>query len=148
MSNNRARILASLSCIGVFCFLAAGSMNNAAPPPTASKQYDPIADAPTPQLDPKQTLINALHFGYKWSTDGVIMHATFTVDNPTTEAFKDIEIKCVHFAPSGTEIDSNTRTIYESFAPHRKKTIRNFNMGFINSQAQSSACKITDLVIQ
>jgi len=41
----------------------------------------------------------------------------FTVRNPTNYRIKDLEITCIHYAPSGTEIDRNVRTIYEAVAP-------------------------------
>jgi len=41
----------------------------------------------------------------------------FTVRNPTKYRIKDLEITCIHYAPSGTEIDRNVRTIYEAVAP-------------------------------
>jgi len=75
------------------------------------------------------------------------MIANFTVHNPTQFRFKDFEIKCTHFAPSGTEIDSNTRTIYEIVNPNSTKTVTGMNMGFIQTQAARSSCQITDLTV-
>jgi len=85
---------------------------------------------------------------YHWWTedDDNIMEASFKITNPTPYAFKDFEITCNHFAPSGTKIDSNTRTIYQTIKPKSMRTIANFNMGFINTQAARSSCQITDLV--
>ena len=76
---------------------------------------------------------------------GNIMEATFTIQNGGAFDVKDIKITCTHYAHSGTVIDENTRTIYEIVKAHSKRTFRNFNMGFINSQAASSNCKIIDL---
>jgi len=47
---------------------------------------------------------------------------------------------------SGTVIDSNTRTIYETVEPKSTKIVKEMNMGFINSQASKSGCEISDLV--
>ena len=77
----------------------------------------------------------------------MIMTANFKIHNTTAHAFKDFEITCDHSAPSGTVIDSNKRTIYEIIPANGTKSIRNFNMGFINSQAKRSSCQITDLVV-
>jgi hypothetical protein len=76
---------------------------------------------------------------------GNVMIADFTIENPTRYRFKDFEIKCTHSAPSGTVIDSNTRTLYEIVEPKSKKIIKQMNMGFIDSQAARSDCEITDL---
>lgn len=75
------------------------------------------------------------------------MTANFKVHNTTDHAFKDFEITCDHSGPSGTVMDHNTRTIYELVPAKSAKSIRNFNMGFINSQATRSSCRITDLVV-
>ena len=102
---------------------------------------------PLPAPDPKETLLRDVKLDFKWHKDGFdnIMIANFTLKNPTQYRFKDFEIKCTHSAPSGTVIDSNTRTIYET-EPKSTKVIKEMNMGFINSQASRSGCEITDLV--
>lgn len=90
-----------------------------------------------------QTTISA----FTWSTDGMIMTANFTIKNDGPKDIKDVEIKCRHSAASGTVIDSNTRTIYDIVKSHSTKRFRNFNMGFIHSQAASSGCAITDVAL-
>ena len=72
--------------------------------------------APFSASDPKETLLRDVKLDFKWHKDGFgnIMIANFTLKNPTEYRFKDFEIKCTHSAPSGTVIDSNTRTIYEN----------------------------------
>ena len=84
-----------------------------------------------------------------WYKDafGTIMKASFTIRNDGNVPVKDLEILCVHAAPSGTMIDSNTRTIYELFPPHSTKHINDFDMGFIHSQADRSRCAIKDLTV-
>jgi hypothetical protein len=115
----------------------------------ASVANSPI-DYPVATPDPKETLLRDVKLDFKWRTDGFgnIMIADFTLKNPTQYRFKDFEIKCTHYAPSGTAIDSNTRTIYQTVEPNSKKVIMEMNMGFINSQASRSGCKISDLVPQ
>ena len=90
-----------------------------------------------------------IQLDFKWGKGGFgsIMKADFTINNPTNYRVKDLELECTHSAPSGTVIDSNTRTIYEVVDPKSKKVIKNFNMGFIHSQASSSSCRITDLTV-
>ncbi len=85
---------------------------------------------------------------WSWSKDGFsnIMIATFTIKNNANFDIKDVEITCVHSSPSGTVIDRNTRTIYEIFQAGKTRTIREFNMGFIHSQAQRSGCTIMSAV--
>jgi hypothetical protein len=84
-----------------------------------------------------------------WTKGGFdsVMIANFTVKNPTKYSVKDISVTCTHYAASGTEIDSNTRTIYEMVKAKDQKRIREFNMGFIHSQTQRTRCQIDDLAV-
>ena len=143
MSRNKRLNVISAICLCCFCFLAAGSMEDANHnnPPSS-----PSSASGTQTTSDKEAVLSAVKLNYTWSTDELTMTANFTIDNPTAHSFKDFEITCNHYAPSGTKIDSNVRTIYEVVQAHSKKSVRNFNMGFINSQAHQSACQITDLV--
>ena len=145
MVSNKFRTALSVLCLGSFCLLAAGSMdssNDTSAPSTNST----ASSAPSAESE-KQAVLSAAKLKYTWSTDGMIMTGNFKIENPTDHDFKDFEITCNHFAPSGTKIDSNTRTIYEVIKAHGKKTMNDFNMGFIHSQAKSSSCSITDLTL-
>jgi hypothetical protein len=97
---------------------------------------------------PKDVLMRDVKLDSKWQKSGFgnVMIADFTVHNPTQLRFKDFEVTCTHRAPSGTKIDSNTRTIYEVVEPNSTKQVNEMNMGFIDSQVASSHCEITDLV--
>jgi hypothetical protein len=77
---------------------------------------------------------------------GNIMEATFRIRNKGPKDFKDIEIECVHTAPSGTVIDRNLRVIYEVVKAGETRTFKDFNMGFIHSQASKSAAGIRNAV--
>jgi hypothetical protein len=143
MSSRRTLNSLSILCLAVFCLLATGSMEDS----NNRQASGPVSTYDSPSLDSKQNVIRDIKLKYTWSTDGVIMKGNFKIDNPTDHAFKDFEITCDHYAPSGTKIDSNTRTIYETVKAKGKKSVNNFNMGFINSQASSSSCHVTNLVL-
>jgi hypothetical protein len=116
-------------------------------PPSSSAQAAPVS-TPAPVIDPKRKAMEAASITkFRWYKDGFgsIMMATITIKNDGDNPVKDIEIKCEHSAPSGTVIDSNTRTIYQVIPAHKTRTFRDFNMGFINSQVSSSSCSIEDL---
>jgi hypothetical protein len=100
-------------------------------------------------VDTKQAALSGVKISFKWRKAGFdnVMEADFVVKNDSRYNIKDFEIKCVHFAKSGTEIDSNTRTIYEIVEAHSTKKFPHFNMGFIHSQVASSSCAIDDLTI-
>ena len=86
---------------------------------------------------------------YTWTKGGFdnVMMANFTVHNPSTFRIKDIEVTCTSFAPSGTQIDDNKRTIYEIVPAKSTRHFNDFNMGFIVSQVKSTACRVSDLVV-
>lgn len=85
-----------------------------------------------------------------WSKGGFdnVMMVNATFENKGTVDVKDLELTCEHYSNSGTKIDSNSRVIYEVVKAGKSKSIRNFNMGFIHSQAASTNCRITDLAVQ
>lgn len=85
-----------------------------------------------------------LDFTWKKEGFGAIMEADFIIQNNSTYDIKDIEILCMHYAKSGTKIDSNSRTIYEIIRAKSSKSYTNFNMGFIHDQANASSCIVND----
>jgi hypothetical protein len=126
------------------CF---GGLMNVASSGSGTSSASSGNPTPTPTVDPKDALLRDVKLDFNWTTGGFgnVMIADFTIKNPTQYRFKDFEIKCRHSAPSGTVIDSNTRTVYEIVEPKSTKVIKQMNMGFIQSQASRSGCKITDL---
>jgi hypothetical protein len=80
-----------------------------------------------------------------WRKDAfdTVMMASFTLKNTNDFDVKDIEITCLHYGNSGTQIDRNVRTIYEVVKAKGSKTIHDFNMGFIHSQATKSGCAVS-----
>ena len=130
-----------LALLAVIILIGIISNNTSSPSPSSSTSR-PEA------VDPKELLLKQVKLQYRWSKEGFgsIMTANFTITNPTGIAFKDFEITCKHIAPSGTEIDSNVRTIYEVVGAKSTWKKQGFDMGFIHSQVQKSSCSITDLV--
>ena len=107
------------------------------------------APVPAPQRSAQELKALALSkisiSDWSWQTPGdIVMIADFTFRNGNPFYVKDLKVLCVHTAPSGTVIDWNTRTIYEIVPAYGSKSVRQFNMGLIHSQAQSSSCKIID----
>lgn len=99
--------------------------------------------------DTKKAIMSLLSLDFSWGKKGFdnIMSANFTIKNMSDSDIKDIEITCSHYSNSNTKIDSNTRTIYEVFKKHSTRTINDFDMGFIHSQANSSSCEVSDFTI-
>ena len=119
---------------------------------------EPVSGVPTdaPSVPSQETTVSAkeqalsrVKLTFAWRKNGFDtgMIADFTITNPTKWRIKDLEITCEHIGPSGTKIDSNVRTIFQIVEAERTKQVKAFNMGFIHSQATSSACTITNLVV-
>lgn len=77
-----------------------------------------------------------------WSKDYGMMEMSVTIHNGSALTLKDFVIECEHSGASGTVMDSNRREIFELLKPGESKRIRDFSMGFINSQAVSTNCTI------
>jgi hypothetical protein len=119
-----------------------GSSSNSS---STSNDTPPPPPPPSPSETALQNVELVTFSWYKGGFDSIMM-GTFVIKNNNDFAVKDITIKCTHSGKSGTEIDSNSRTIYETIKAKKKRTFRNFNMGFIHSQAASSQCQITGVV--
>ena len=79
---------------------------------------------------------------HSWSEGGFgsVALLDLTITSPTP--IKDVELTCHAYAPSGTELGQNVKTIYEIVKSKRR--FREFNLGFINSQTQRIGCGISD----
>jgi len=117
---------------------------------TAPSRVNPPSATKAPSKPRRSDVLDAVKLDFTWTKTGFdnIMEATFTVSNGSKLDIKDIEIECVHFAPSGTKIDSNRRTIYEAVKAGGTRTFPKFNMGFIHTQAKSTSCGIRDIALR
>jgi hypothetical protein len=94
-----------------------------------------------------ETFVSIESFSWVKEGFGNVMEANFVIRNKLPWPVKDLEIRCEHSAPSGTMLDSNTRTIYERFEANQTRRINKFNMGFIHSQATRSGCRVVSVVV-
>ncbi|GMO40837.1 hypothetical protein [Bradyrhizobium sp. TM233] len=120
--------------------------------PDDRSQANKVAEARNTDVDryiaQQQRLLSVKISKFSWQKGGFdnVMLATLTIENTNDFAVKDVDVRCEHTANSGTLIDANTRTIYEAIKPKSSKTVRGFNMGFINTQASRSSCHVTGFV--
>lgn len=79
-----------------------------------------------------------------WRKDGFgsVMMLDITLRNDSGVVLRDFVINCEHSGPSGTIMDRNSRTLYETLAAGERRRFRNVNMGFILSQATASSCRV------
>jgi len=82
--------------------------------------------------------------GYRWRKGGFdnVMIATFTIENDSPVPIKDIGIDCQLSAESGTVLGHATNTIYQIVPANGRKTVTDFNMGFIHSQTANAYCEL------
>ena len=90
---------------------------------------------------PEQVAIRGMKLAYDWKKVG--FEANFLITNDSAQTVRDITVICEHSAPSGTKIDFNSTTIYESIAVGQTRHFLKVNMGFIDSQAKASTCRIS-----
>ena len=103
----------------------------------------------SPPPPPEKTALENVELvDFSWEKGGFdnVMLAKFVLRNDNDFPVKDIGVKCTHQAKSGTVIDSNTRVIYDVIGPKSRKTIRDFNMGLIHNQVESSSCEVVKVV--
>jgi hypothetical protein len=96
--------------------------------------------------DHPEEALEITHSSWRREGFGAVMVLDVTVSNAAPFPIKDFEVRCIHQGPSGTDIDSNTQTVYEIVPPNGHKRVREVNMGFIHSQVATSSCEITDAV--
>jgi hypothetical protein len=93
---------------------------------------------------PSEDPVRVTHVTWRKDGFGSVMIANFTFKNDNEFAVKDVEVTCIHSANSGTEMDRNTRTIYERIPANSSAYFDEVNMGFIDPQARSTRCEVTD----
>lgn len=116
----------------------------------SSHQASSAAAPAAPKIDPKDEALSSVKLDkWDWHKGGFdnIMMLNAKIKNEGARDVKDIEIECTHSSNSGTRIDSNKKVIYEIIKAGKIVSIKEFNMGFVHSQATSSNCRITDLVL-
>lgn len=139
-------IVLAIGAVGYFS-------GNSGPGPSsgASTSGSPPSSGASSKRKPssKEVALKNVTLDFSWSKTGFdsVMEADFKITNNSRYQIKDIEISCVHFAKSGTRIDSNKRTIYDVVPAKSTKMFRKFNMGFIRSQVVKTGCTISDLKV-
>jgi hypothetical protein len=104
-------------------------------------------DHPATVHDQVRAQLGIAEWKFYRKVGGSVMEATFVITNSSPCDVKDLQIECVHSAPSGTQIDSSTHTIYEVIKAGETRTLTNVNMGFIHSQTASSSARIQSFTV-
>jgi hypothetical protein len=115
-------------------------------------QQTAVSPKPSPAERPatsKQEISNKIALEYSWEKSGfgTIFVADFHIRNDSEFDIKDVKIKCIHSAPSGTKIDSNEHTLYEYVGKRMSRRFPEVNMGFIDDQTVRTSCTVTDFVV-
>jgi hypothetical protein len=84
----------------------------------------------------------ALKFSTSKGGFGSILMLDLTLTNNNAFAIKDIAIDCDGYASSGTKIDNNKKTLYESLEPGQTRSFDKFSMGFLHSQVSETRCGV------
>lgn len=114
---------------------------------TKRDEYQARVDARARYADNPEEALEITNFDWSKGGFGSIMIVDrLTLRNDAPFPIKDFVLTCVHQGPSGTDMDSNSRRVYEIVPAQGTKTVREINMGFIHSQATTSECEITGAV--
>ncbi|MCY1298664.1 hypothetical protein D9M68_623270 [compost metagenome] len=116
--------------------------------PEGTTNHASMTPAKTPELSPREKVMSNLSLASEEAVDKFgVMTANFTIKNDSEFMIKDVRVKCVNFSKTNTELDTNTRTIYEALYSWETKEIKDFNMGLVHSQRAYSECKIIDFEV-
>jgi hypothetical protein len=143
------RKLIGYGLLGALIVLIISNRDDRAPESggTTPTQTLPPAKPPAPRpLTASEAAGNMSISTDSWRKKFSVMTADFSLNNGNSFDVKDVEIRCDHTAPSGTRIDSNTRTIYEVFRANAARQLKDFNMGFIHEQAAETSCRVVSVV--
>jgi hypothetical protein len=103
-------------------------------PPLPNIPNTPVTSAPG--IPVVGTVELTAYSCYKSGFDS-ILSVNFSIHNTNAFDVKDIVVYCSGFAPSGTHIDDNERTIYQVVKAGQTKRINGFDMGFLLSQVRN-----------
>src|SRR5260221_4725764 len=81
-------------------------------------------------------------FSRKIGGFGTVGSATVTIDNGNDFPVKDIDVRCEFSRKSGTQLSTSQRTIFDTIPAQAKRTFKDVNMGFINSQSAKASCRV------
>jgi hypothetical protein len=73
---------------------------------------------------------------------GTVGLVTVAIENKNSFAVKDISIECEFYGASGTKLNTARNTIYETIKANGSRTFKEFNVGFIHSQAARGGCSL------
>ena len=101
------------------------------------------SEPPKPKLPFAKEVIDFQIISAQTAGFGSILKISFSVENRSDLAVKDIEIKCNLFGESGTHVGAVTETVLQVFPAHKKKIVKNFNMGGIPPQVAAQDCHVS-----
>lgn len=98
---------------------------------------------------PRTVAMDNVSLEFSWQKGGFdnVMLATFVIKNDSAHTVKDIGVRCTQFAKSGAALNTNRKTIYDVVPAKSAKTFKDFNMGLIHAQSDSTSCLIYDLTL-
>jgi hypothetical protein len=113
----------------------------------STAQPDPAKDPESLKTWRHKEAIANVKIKHSWSKEGfgTVMMLNMTISNDNDIPVKDLEITCTPLGDSGTPVGRNVRVLYQIVPGHSKRYFQKLNMGFIDQQAASAGCEVTDL---
>jgi hypothetical protein len=148
---------ASFASFLLFCFALGSRLPDASSPTNAEaspQNGNPVTQpvrvasaAPVARKLSHGDMVNQFRIkGVSWAKDGfgTVMVASFTIHNDNTVPVKDVKITCASSGLSGSDIDQNTKTVFDRVGERSFLQVTKMNMGFIRSEAVDTKCKVVD----
>lgn len=118
---------------------------------TSPKDSTGLATQVVPiQKSPKEAAIEAVLLEKSdWRTGGfdTVMLFSAKLRNTGAADVKDLKIECTLFSNSGTPLSRVRAVVYELLKAGRSISVKELNMGFINTQSTRAQCAVVDLTV-
>jgi len=106
--------------------------------------------ATEPQKSPKAIAMEAVSIEkVDWRTGGfdTVMLLSGKINNKGKSDVKDVRIKCELYSNSGTQVSEVSAVIYEIVKAGKSISLKDHNMGFVNTQSSRAGCSVVDLTV-
>lgn len=90
----------------------------------------------------RAVVLSQIDLDISWGRGGfdAVVIADFKIKNKNQFDIKDLVLECVAYGQSGTALGSNKKTIFQVFPAGKVTAVKDFNMGFVSSQADTYGC--------
>lgn len=122
---------------------------SSAPSPTPERTSTPpngvsVPAAPRDTSRDREVVLKNIVLDHTWTLGGfnTVAVVDFKIKNNNSFAVKDLIASCDAHSKSQTRLGSNKKVIYDVFPAGKAVSIKEFGMGFVNSQTHYFDCQV------